>query len=635
MAYTAWKHYTGGDTNGGWAPVRWTYSDSMNATGIPNYGEVFTRRWVVDALLDLTGYTIDRDLGALRLLEPSCGSGAFLGPAVVRLIASSLAEGRDFVSLRSAIRAYDVQLQHVERSRDLCGRLLVAAGCPPHVAQELSSTWVRHGDFLLDTDDEPVDVVLGNPPYIRYDDLPSNLATLYRRMWSTMQGRGDIYVGFIERSLRMLKAGGKVGFICADRWMRNQYGAGLRQLVAREFSVEHVWTMHDVDAFETEVSAYPAITILGNHPQASAVIANTTAAFDASSAAELLKGIRDDSSDSFTGVGFTAHRLAGWFEGGGLWPTGSPARLALIEELNKQHGPLHNPREGTRVSIGIATGADSVYVTKDPTVVEPDRILPLSMSLDLTTGKFTWHGNYLVNPWADDGSLVALERYPHLASYLQQHIEIRDRHVAKRQPESWYRTIDKVQAGLAGRPKLLIQDMKANMHPVLEPGGYYPHHNLYYVVSDTWDLEVLGGILLSRIAQAFIEAYCVRMRGGTLRFQAQYLRQIRVPQPDKIDPTTQRALRAAFRSRDVDAATVAAGTAYGVDLVKYNLAPLGVPRGQHDGDLRRLRRDDQSFLGWAGPPDAAANGNGKGRRRQSRVRHGRSTLGRATGLDRG
>jgi adenine-specific DNA-methyltransferase len=42
--------------------------------------EVFTRRWVVEVLLNLTGYTVDRDLGSLHLVEPSCGSGAFLGP---------------------------------------------------------------------------------------------------------------------------------------------------------------------------------------------------------------------------------------------------------------------------------------------------------------------------------------------------------------------------------------------------------------------------------------------------------------------------------------------------------------------------------------------------------------------------
>ena len=55
-----------------------------------------------------------------------------------------------------------------------------------------------------------------------------------------------------------------------------------------------------------------------------------------------------------------------------------------------------------------------------------------------------------------------------------------------------------MHSDLTGKPKLLIQDMKTTIHPVLETGGHYPHHNLYYIVSDTWDMEVLGGILLSR-----------------------------------------------------------------------------------------------------------------------------------------
>jgi hypothetical protein len=115
--------------------------------------------------------------------------------------------------------------------------------------------------------------------------------------------------------------------------------------------------------------------------------------------------------------------------------------------------------------------------------------------------------------------------------------------------------------------------MKTTIHPVLEPGGHYPHHNLYYVISDTWDMEVLGGILLSRIAQAFIEAYCVRMRGGTLRFQAQYLKRIRVPRSDAIDAAIEDALRVAFRTRDADAATRAAAVAYGIDLEEFDLLP--------------------------------------------------------------
>jgi adenine-specific DNA-methyltransferase len=548
-----------------------------SAGSIQNYGAVFTRRWVVEVLLDLTGYTVDHDLGGMRLLEPSCGSGAFLGPAIERLIASAQRQGRDLASLGDAVRAYDLQAEHVAACRALCRDLLIAAGQPASVASDLSDRWVRHADFLFaglfsGIEDRNADVVVGNPPYIRYDDLGPDMAALYRGAWPTMRGRGDIYVGFIERSLRMLRPGGRIGFICADRWMRNAYGAGLRELVAERYAVEHVWTMHDVDAFEAQVSAYPAITVLANRAQSSVVVADTTAAFGASGAAELVKAVSAEKFTGFSGPGVTAHRLPHWFDGGELWPTGSPARLALIESLNDRFGPLDDPATGTRVSIGVASGADKVYVIKDPTVVEPDRVLPLAMRQDLMSGTFRWQGNYLVNPWADDGSLVRLDDYPRMGAYLASYPAIRDRHVVKNAREFWYRTIDKVHAKLTDRPKLLLQDMKAHIHPVLEPGGHYPHHNLYYVVSDTWDMEVLGGILLSRIAQAFIEAYCVRMRGGTLRFQAQYLKRIRVPRPDDIDPAIQGALRTAFRNRDTEAATLAAADAYGIDLKDYELA---------------------------------------------------------------
>jgi hypothetical protein len=497
---------------------------------------------------------------------------------VERLLGSALAHDRDLACLADSIRAYDLQAQHVEVSRQLCCEMLVGAGASQRLAADLAQQWVVHGDFLLlgtgldsDPDIPPADVIIGNPPYIRHDDLADGLAAEYRRTWPTMRGRCDVYVGFIERALRTLKPGGRLGFICADRWMHNQYGASLRELVASRFAVEHVWTMHDVDAFETQVSAYPAITVFANAPQQSAVVADTNAAFGEASARRVVAAMDDNACTEYTGAGVAAHRLPHWFYGDALWPAGSPARLALIEHLNDHFGQLHDPRTGTRVGIGIATGADKVYVTKDPDAVEQDRLVPMATQRDLTTGKFEWHGTYLVNPWCDDGSLVTLADYPRMAAYLSNHPALRERFVARKSPASWYRTIDKLNAALTARPKLLLQDMKAHIHPVLEPGGHYPHHNLYYVVSDSWDIEVLGGLLLSRVAQAYIEAYCVRMRGGTLRFQAQYLKQIRVPDPESIGASVAKALRDAFRARDVAATTEAAAQAYGISAAEYEL----------------------------------------------------------------
>jgi hypothetical protein len=62
-----------------------------------------------------------------------------------------------------------------------------------------------------------------------------------------------------------------------------------------------------------------------------------------------------------------------------------------------------------------------------------------------------------------------------------------------------------------------------------DPGSLYPHHNLYFITSAKWDLRALQALLRSGIAKLFVEAYAVRISGGHLRFQAQYLRRIRVP----------------------------------------------------------------------------------------------------------
>lgn len=531
------------------------------------FGEVFTRRWIVDTLLDLVEYVPETDLPGKVLVDPCAGGGAFLTVVVERLLEARRRRGRPFQDLRDCVRAFDVQPEHVAQCRKLVEALLLDDGCSGAEAVALSRHWVIQADYLLDERAAlPADVVVGNPPYIRIEDLPPETNAAYRRRWTTMAGRADVYVGFIERALSTLKQEGRLGFICADRWMRNQYGAALRQLVAGQYAVDAVWTMHDVDAFESRVSAYPAITVLRRGDQDKAVVADTDASFVAASAAELVKWSTSSDADTAGGVGYTAHRLPHWFPGDEMWPAGPPARLAMVEHLKDNFPRLHDPKGGTRIGIGIATGADRVFVTKDSSVVEQDRLLPLSMVRDIATGTFTWGGNYLVNPWKADGSLVSLRDYPRLRAYLDGHTDaLRGRFVAKKQPAAWYRTIDKVDPTLAARPKLLLQDMKTTIHPVLDQGGFYPHHNLYFVVSDVWDMEVLGGLLLSSVAQGFIEAYCVRMRGGTLRFQAQYLKQIRIPAPDTISESVQEDLRGAFRRRDQRAATRAAVAAYRLD----------------------------------------------------------------------
>ncbi|UQS32127.1 Eco57I restriction-modification methylase domain-containing protein [Streptomyces fradiae] len=529
-------------------------------------GEVFTRGWVVELILDLLGYTADKDLCDLRLVEPACGGGAFLTVIAARISASCRAYQRPIADAAGAVRAFDLLGRNVEQSRTLVTETLQREGWEPEVAREVAAAWIKRGDYLLQSDtDHEADYVVGNPPYIRLEDVPDDRMAAYRRACSTMGGRADIYVGFYEVALRSLNPGGQLGFICADRWMRNQYGRRLRELVTKHFSMDLALVMHDVDAFDDQVSAYPAITLISNKPQGPAVAADTNRTFGAEQARAFAGWYLEGERSAVATTSHQAARMPHWFPGEDSWPAASPARLAVLEDLTERFQLLENSETGTKVGIGIATGADKVFLTKETGLVEADRLLPMAMVRDTTSGVIDWDGTHLVNPWTVGGDLVDLDAYPRLASYFEQHGEaLRRRYVAVKQPQRWYKTIDKVDHRLTRRQKLLFPDMKLRIHPVLDEGGLYPHHNLYFIVSDVWDMRVLGGLLLSKVAEAFVEAYAVKMRGGTLRFQAQYLRKIRVPDPATISEGDQAALAAAFDKRDREAATEAALRVYGL-----------------------------------------------------------------------
>lgn len=538
-------------------------------TPIPeeNRGVVYTKPWVVELLLDLAGYTADSDLVDRFLVEPAAGEGAFLKEIVRRLIASCERLGRPHVDCTGSLLAYEIDEGSAQAARDTIRATLLEVGVSDSDATNLTTGWVRTGDFLIESPSlRRADFVVGNPPYVRLEDIPVETAGFYRDAYPTMRGRADIYIAFFEAALRQLSDSGVCAYICADRWMLNQYGAELRQLITSRFNVETIIEMHDADAFAEDVSAYPAITVIRRGHQGRVVVASAeapAAEFDSPQLVKMLRAGEDVHHRDPSGPITSRAVVDSWFSGTAPWPCSCPARLALLRKLEESFPALEDGAH-TRVGIGVATGCDGVFITEDGGLVESDRLLPLAMAQDLASGHLEWGGNYLVDPWGSDG-LVELSAYPRLKAYLESHkAGLSKRHTARKNLAGWYKTIDRVTHSLKARPKLYIPDIKDEFNPVLDSGETYPHHNLYFIVSDRWDLEVLGGILLSSVAQLFIEAYGVRMRGGYLRFQAQYLRRIRVPRPESIRPEVADRLRKAFRERDRAEATAVALNIYGI-----------------------------------------------------------------------
>ena len=503
---------------------------------------------MVNFILDLVGYTNDEHLVQRKILEPSFGEGEFLIPITRRLLNSYTRQPRYRQSpvedLGDCVRAVELTEAAFEETRGRLETTLLDAGLSSPDVHSILDRWLKCGDFLLEDLSTSFDYVVGNPPYVRQELIPDVLIREYRRHFTTIYDRADLYVPFIEKSLLLLSPKGTLGFICADRWMKNRYGGPLRRFVAERFHLKYYVDMTDTSAFLSEVTAYPAVTVISNEEPGPTRLAHRPPV-DASSLSGLAQALRNPGYHS------NVIEVSGIVSSSEPWVLEDFDSLKLVRRLEAEF-PLIE-QAGCKVGIGVATGADSVFIRDFETLdVEEDRKLALARTKDIKDGTVHWQGFGVINPFDFAGNLVSLDHYPKLATYLGNHEEVlRRRHVGKSNPAAWYRTIDRIYPDLAARPKLLIPDINGTSQIVYEDGHLYPHHNLYFIISDEWDLQALRGVLMSGIARLFVSTYSTKMRGGYLRYQAQYMRRIRLPRWKDIPLALRTALASAAESEDL------------------------------------------------------------------------------------
>ena len=483
------------------------------------HGDVFTKPCVVNYMLDLVGYTSDRDLSCVSITEPSCGEGEFIIEITRRLADSAKNFGFDLnESFHKYVSASDIDGQKVlvciERIKDEF----------PEITNPGLRIFVE--DYLL-MNHEPVDIVIGNPPYIRYEQIPEDKQLVYKQRFSTFYYRADMYVLFFEKSLYQLNPGGKHCFICANRWMKNTYGKVLRKMVACNYSLERIINMEGVDAFDEKVLAYPAITLIKAHQS------NGVTLYAEASSVDALPDLPMESLVSPTNDDW--HCMFN--------SDATQSMLPLIEE------------QGFKIGIGVATGADNIFVSKDlKGMVEDEVLLPAINGRDLQGDNMQWGGRYLLNPYDANGHLIRLDDYPKAKAYIEHHRErLEDRHKAKMNPVYWHGTIDKITASLTEQPKILLPDISGNSFVFVDEGKYYPLHNIYYITGGTQQrLQLLAALLMSDFMRDQLNKMTNKMNGGYARWQSQYLRKLRVPTISEIPEELTNNILSCYKNRNIE-----------------------------------------------------------------------------------
>ena len=155
-------------------------------------GKIYTPESIVDLMVG------DFDLRSLDILEPSCGNGNF----VVKLLKAK------------SLKAQDIDPVALEQMKKRCGFEGVLQ------------------DFLTSPIDEKFDLIIGNPPYIKIQDLAEDTRTFLRNNFESCRtGSVDLYYAFIEQSIRKLRPNGTLRFIIPNAWMVNASAKSLRRLL--------------------------------------------------------------------------------------------------------------------------------------------------------------------------------------------------------------------------------------------------------------------------------------------------------------------------------------------------------------------------------------------------------------------
>jgi hypothetical protein len=223
-----------------------TFQSDARATAIEALHEataIYTAEPVVDKLLDALVWPE----GDRRLVDTSCGDGAFLVRALERLLAAEPHVGD--ARIADLISGWEIHYFAAGEARERLASILVRHGRARAGAHVLAATIVRIGDFLTEGPGTPTwDCITGNPPFLRYTNVPQPLRREYEAALPDY-ARADMLHSFVDASARALRPGGEVALVTSDRWLFNENAARLRDIVGERLGIDHLERLDVTSAF--------------------------------------------------------------------------------------------------------------------------------------------------------------------------------------------------------------------------------------------------------------------------------------------------------------------------------------------------------------------------------------------------
>lgn len=515
---------------------------------------------------NITEYIVEQTVGrylqehpdrlqTIKILDPACGSGAFLNQAHSFLqkqwkiaheegrIRSEDAHLGGLFDYNPAVNNKRILLNNIfgvdlnkesveitklalwlktankkEKLQSLnenikCGNSLI----DDPAIDKMAFNWTR--EFKPVLDGGGFDIVIGNPPYVRHEYIPeAQKEYLVNTCPDVSSGSADLFVYFFEKGISLLKERGYFGFIVSNKFLKADYGKKLLTYIQTQTRIVQLIDFGDLQLFEN-ATTYPCIIILKKQKQASSTF----------NVLPLSKYYREP---VFTNLNVEMAEKS--FEcvvkkDDKRWVLENPVEKAILAKMNANGVPLGQYCDG-KIYYGIKTGLNEAFIidgerrkeliAKDPRSAEI--IKPLLTGKEIKRYGIEWFGKYLL---LTKNGLDIPTQYPTVYEHLERYQEQLKKRYDK--GENWYnlRSCNYYDE---------FEENKIIWGNLARRASFSYDENQFYVTNPSTIMPIEKNILPvlnSKLITFFMKKIAIERNGGYFEQQPLIVKQIPIIKP--------------------------------------------------------------------------------------------------------